>query len=216
MTSITDYVRNILDKNQFISENLRLGLLNTSQYARDIQAQVEAALYKKVKLQTIVTSLNRIKTELENKIPVKFVVDDIQLKYPISDIVYHKNLDNYQRAASLHSSIGAEANNFFNLIVGNTETNIFVNSKYLPEVLAKFENQKPLYVRGELAGVILKFDAKYMNSPGGIFQVISQVSMSGVNIIEVLSTYTEITIFVDVADSQKVIEILKSNFLNVQ
>lgn len=213
MLSITDTVRGIIQKNPFISECLASGLLNTSQYARQIQQQVENVTYKKVKYQTIVTSLNRLKVEFVAKESVKFVVDDIQLKYPICDIVFASNLSNHQKIASLYEKIGSQANNFLNVIEGNTETNIFVNSNFAETVLSTFLPKKPIYTQFELAGIILKFGPKYIDLPGSTFSVLRSISMEGINLVEVLSTYTEITIFVDLKDSQRVIEIIKNDFL---
>lgn len=213
MTSITDSVRQIIQSNSFLSESLRLGLLNTSEYARQIQDQVEKLTWKKVKVATIVTSLNRIRSDFEAKLASSFLVDDIQLKFPITDIVFDRTSTSHQKIAILYAEIGRLSNNFLNVIEGNTETNIFVNSAFEHQVHEVFSGDKPIFQRSNLAAVILKFDIKFIDIPGSTFSVLRLISMSGINLIEVLSTYTELTIFVDLGDSQRVIEIVKENFL---
>ena len=213
MTSITDAVRGIIQNNSFLAECLRLNLLNTSEYARQIQLEVEALTFKVVKTQTIVTSLNRLKTEFEAKLTNTFAVDDIQLKFPITDIVYAQSPTSHQKIAILYADIGKINNNFLNVIEGNTETNIFVNSGLLAQAKSVFEKEMPIFERGNLAAVILKFGSEFIDVPGSTFSVLRMISMQGINLIEVLSTYTELTIFVDLNDSQKVITIIQEGFL---
>jgi aspartokinase len=214
MISIADAARTIISKNPFICESLAAGLLNTSQYARNIQPQVEKIVYHEVKYQTIVTSLNRLKKDFLTKLNVQFVVDDVQLKYPVSDIVFAKTSFNYQKISQIYEILGQNSNNFLNAIEGNTETNIFVNTNLVEQVLQIFVDQKPIYFRSELAGIVLKFNSKYIDVPGSTFSVLRSLSMEGINLIEVVSTYTEITIFVDLKDSQRAIEIIQASFLD--
>ena len=213
MYSVVDATKKILQSNQFLSEYLALELINSSQYARKIKSQVEALTMKNVQLNTIVTSLNRIKKTTQGKLKVDFYIDDVQMKYPISDIVFSKFDNDYLNIANLYKEIGKINNSFLNITQGQSETNIFVNSTFSEAVLEKFKGHKPLYKREDLAGMVIKFSPKYMDLAGSAFSVLRTISLEGINLVEVLSTYTEMSFFVDFKDSQRVMEIIKENFL---
>ncbi|MEI6729568.1 MAG: hypothetical protein WCK98_08075 [bacterium] len=213
MYSVVDATKRIVQSNQFLAEYLASELINTSQYARKIKAEVEALTMKSVELNTIVTSLNRIKKSIQTKLNVDFFIDNVQMKYPISDIVYTKFDNDYLKIADLYKEISKTSNSFLNITQSQGETNIFVNSIFSHSVLEKFKGHKPLYQREDLAGMVIKFSPKYMDVAGSAFSVIRTISLEGVNLIEVLSTYTEMSVFVDFKDSQRVMEIIKENFL---
>jgi hypothetical protein len=213
MYSVVDATKKIVQSNQFLAEYLASELINTSQYARKIKAEVEALTMKSVELNTIVTSLNRIKKTIQGKLSVDFFIDDVQMKYPISDIVYPKFDNDYLKIVDLYKEIGKISNSFLNITQGQSETNIFVNSVFSHSVIEKFKGHKPLYQREDLAGMVIKFSPKYMDVAGSAFSVLRTISLEGINLIEVLSTYTEMSFFVDFKDSQRVMEIIKENFL---
>lgn len=213
MYSVVDATKKIVQSNQFLAEYLASELINTSQYARKIKAEVEALTMKSVELNTIVTSLNRIKKSIQTKLNVDFYIDDVQMKYPISDIVYPKFDNDYLKIVDLYKEIGKISNSFLNITQGQSETNIFVNSVFSHSVIEKFKGHKPLYQREDLAGMVIKFSPKYMDVAGSAFSVLRTISLEGINLIEVLSTYTEMSFFVDFKDSQRVMEIIKENFL---
>lgn len=77
MYSVVDATKKILQSNQFLAEYLASGLINTSEYARKIKPQIESLTMKTVELNTIVTSLNRIKKTINIKLNVDFCIDDI-------------------------------------------------------------------------------------------------------------------------------------------
>jgi hypothetical protein len=213
MYSVVDATKKIVQSNQFLAEYLASELINTSQYARKIKTEVEALTMKRVELNTIVTSLNRIKKSIQGKLSVDFYIDDVQMKYPISDIVYPKFDNDYLKIVDLYKEIGKISNSFLNITQGQSETNIFVNSVFSHLVLEKFKGYKPLYQREDLAGMVIKFSPKYMDVAGSAFSVLRSISLEGINLVEVLSTYTEMSFFVDFKDSQRVMEIIKENFL---
>lgn len=215
MLSVTDGVFQIIRKNPFICESLSLGLLNTSEYARIIKNQLEQNLAKPLRTQTIVTSLNRLKGKFQVKTGEKFVVDDIQLKYPMSYLVYKNTDKDYTIISKLYEKTGQQENNFLSVIKGNTETSIFLHSSLEFLVKEVYQKVSPIYFRSSLASITLKFSSKYVEIAGSTFSILRSLAMDGINVIEVLSTYTEISIFVESLDLQRVIEIVKNDFLKV-
>lgn len=97
---------------------------------------------------------------------------------------------------------------FLNIISGNTETEIFINSNYENRVLEVFSDQKPnLFLTG-LSVVSIKFDSECLQNMGTIYQILKYLLWEKINLMEVVSIYTELTLIVDKINAKKVFEIL--------
>jgi hypothetical protein len=216
MISITDAVRQDLVHNPLIMEFLNEGLLNTSEYARKIQNKIQENCFKKVEINSIVTSLSRLK---QNPISIseltKLQISDIQTKYPIADLLYLKDTDSATKIGKLYSLLQTEnRNHFLNIIAGVTEINIFASSELMNDIFEIFGEKKLKYKRDELTAITVKLAKDYIDALGITYQLLRSLVLENVNVVETVTTFSEVTIFVDKINTQKTIEILSKNFLS--
>ena len=225
MISITDYIQNNIFKNSLILELLNANLLNTTQYAKLIQPQIEKSLHKDITLISIVTALSRIKKKKILTSTSIFKIDDIQILYPISDLVFTIKYNPTVNISTLYKSLAGKPNHFLNLTVGNSELNIFINTKYKEivtnifagnsgaHILPAKELERLIYERNNLCSINLKFDSKFIDTPGTTYQLLRVLAWNNINLVEVVSTFSEVTLFVDRKDSQVVLELLTQEFM---
>ena len=225
MISITDYIQNNILKDSSILELLNAGLLNTTQYSNIIKPQIEKSLHKNVTQTSIITALSRIKKKKLLSKTMDFKIDDIQILYPISDLVFTTKFNPTNCISTLYAKLADKPNHFLNLTVGNSELNIFVNTKYKEIVTDIFvdnftssiaknkETEKLIYERNNLCSINLKFDSKYIDTPGTTYQLLRVLAWNNINLVEVVSTFSEVTLFVDRNDSQLVLELLTDEFM---
>ena len=206
MLTVSDCTREIVQKSPFVQENLRNGWLNLSQYAISILPIIEQKLYKKVQLGSIITALGRIRLELEKMFEIKLKINDICIKMPITEFNFARRPDHFTRISQLFGELESVENNFLNVINGNTETGIFVNSRFEQFVLDNFET--PNLVITDLAAVSIKFDSEYLENLGSIYEILRLLVWEKINLLEIISTYTELTLIVTKNDANKVFEIL--------
>jgi hypothetical protein len=81
MISIQSLVAAKIASNPLMANMLAKNLLNTNQYAREIQMELEEKLAKKITLNSIVVAVSRCKDNL--KIPEKILVKKISVAYPV-------------------------------------------------------------------------------------------------------------------------------------
>ena len=215
MYTVIDAVREIIKVKPMIEETLKLDILNLAKYAKIIQAEVEEITMKQVQVGAITIALSRLKTQIQVSFTQKFYINDIILKYPLTELTYIQNDDHYEKIAKVYKNFSDKQNHFLNIISGNTETGIFVNSKYKDDVIRAFEPYQPIQTLGKLAGVSLKFDEEYFEGCGLIYSVVKAMTWEKIQIIELISTYTEITLVIHQADSQKVFDVMSKNFLGI-
>lgn len=210
MITVTDSVRQIVHKSPFIQEVLRNDWLNLSQYAASIQKEIEAKTWKKVQLGSIITALGRIRLEIKTIFEIKVSINDLSLKLPITEINFAKNADHSNKISQLYQKLADRENTFLNIISGSGETGIFVNSRYQNEVLQAFEPQKPNLFLENLAAISIKFDPQYLDNIGSVYQILKMLVWQKVNLLEVISTFTELTLIVDRKKAQLVFDILEN------
>lgn len=206
MLTITDCTREIVQKSPFIQETLRSGFLNLSQYAVSILPEIETKIYKRVQIGSIITALGRIRGELQKLFEIKLKINDISIKIPITEFNFVRQNDHFKRISQLFESLESVENNFLNVINGNGETGIFVNSRFEEFVLDNFE--KPNLVLKDLAAISIKFDPQYLENLGSVYEILRLLVWSQINLLEIISTYTELTLIVNKCDANKVFEIL--------
>ena len=214
MYSVTDYVRQIIDSKPIFAEMLSKNYLNLSNFADDIIPDIESLSYKKITKNSVVMALSRIKEEIKVENNIEFKVNDISVKYPLSEINYPIPLQFCtDEISSIYEEFGAIDNHFLNIVSGNSETTIFVNSKLKGKIFETFKKQKHNLELDNLASVSLKFSAEYFEVMGITYEVLRAMAWNKINLIEVVSTYTEITLIIRQKDTQKLIDILNKEFL---
>ena len=211
MLTVTDCVRQIVKKSPFIYEPLSKGWLNLSQYASSIKSEVEELNHgTSVQLGSIITALGRVRNEVSETFSVQLFINDISLKFPITEFNFAFHPKHASIISNLYSHFTDIENSFLNIISGNTETSIFINSQHAEEVLKIFSNQKPNLELPNLGAVSVKFNQDYLQTVGGVYYIFKSLVWHKVNIIEVVSTYTELTLVVRKVDMQIVFDVISS------
>ncbi len=213
MFTIHQAVSQIVSQSPIIQEMLRSDLLNLSSYAKLITPEVVKLTWKIPTNPSIVMALSRLKTTIRSTFDISFVANDISLKYPLIEINYTKQSNHTQKIATLYDHLKEFENTFLNIVTGNTETTVFVNSKYIGAVSHCFSPHKPNFIMDELGAISLKFDQEYLEVSGITYLVLKELLWNDINLIEVVSTYTEITLIIEMKNIQRTIEIMSQRFL---
>jgi len=208
MRTVTDCVRTIVQKSPFVHEPLRLGWLNLSQYATSIKPEVENMIWKKVQLGSIITALGRIRAEISEQFSITLAINDIALKFPITEFNFGVEAHHKDTIALLYKHFTDIENSFLNIISGNTETGIFINSQHAQHIITLFTPQKPNLEIHNLGAVSIKFDPQYLQTIGSVYHILKSLVWHKINITEVISTYTELTLIVAKSDVQQVFDVV--------
>ena len=215
MYTVIDAVREIIKAKPMVEEALRIDILNLAKYAKIIHLEVNKITMKQVQIGAITIALSRLKTEIQESLTQIFYINDIILKYPLTELTYIQNDDHYEKIAKVYKNFSDKQNHFLNIISGNTETGIFINSKYKDDIIKAFVPHKPIQTLSKLAGVSLKFSEEYFEGCGLIYSVVKAMTWEKIQIVELISTYTEITLVIHQVDSQKVFDVMSKNFLGI-
>ncbi len=215
MIKISEAVSDIIQGDEISLEALRAGVLNFSAYARKIKTFVEQKLYKEVQTGSIVTALSRIAPRVKNIPPLrpKIQILDMSIKSPLSEITFEKteeSLKNVSKLMRLKSTKGK----FFTITQGITEITIIAPSEIKREILDHLII-KPKGQYDNLVAITASFvEQEYIEVPNMIYALVAALAIKRINLIEIVSTYTEISFIVRQKDMRNTIDVLKEHFLN--
>lgn len=211
MITVAQITKNILLNDPIAFEAARLGLLNLSAYCDQIKQKVEDESFKPVKKTTIVVALSRMMGEIKatKSLEPKIKLDDIVIKTPISDISFEKNQATIQKTQKLSKLMNNK--DFITITQSTSEITIITPSHMRDEIIDLFES-KPKEVFDNMVCITARFSKAYLTVPNFIYTIIRALAVKNINVIEVVSTYTELSVIVSQDDMQNTLDSLRKFF----
>lgn len=213
MIRISQAVADLVLGDEIALEALRAGILNLSAYADRILPTIEKSLYKEVRKGSIVTALSRLSLKVSHVPALRALVriKDMSIKAPLCELTYEKTSQISQKVSHLVSKYFHKG--LFTVTQGIGEVTLIV----LQEIKSAVMNDigvKPNGQYDDLAAVTVRFtEDEYIEVPNMIYTLIAALASKRINLIEIVSTFTEISFIVREKDMKETIEVLKFNFL---
>jgi hypothetical protein len=195
MLKVSDAVKEIVIESEEELSCLSQGILNLSAYAKKIRASVERKTKKQVKHGTIVAALARYARDLEVKSQIIPAITwrDIAVKSGLIEIAFDKTRANRDRLQVLYQTPQFLSADFMTITHGVGELSIIINEALEQPVMRIFGRQKPKFILRGLCGLTVRFDEHYIHEPGLTLSLVRKVAMKRINIVEMVSTFTELT-----------------------
>jgi aspartokinase len=212
MLKVIDVVRDIISSSEPELTALSRRVLNLSAYAKRIHGQVERRTQKPVQLGTIVVALSRIATELTTEDPLLPVIelDSIAVKSNLAEVCFNKTPANKMRAQKLFTEKEFAQADFPTITYGTSEVSIFAPMQLVKPVLARFKPEKPKLLLDHLAALTIQFGERYIETPNLYFGLFRALAVRSVNVVEVVSTFTELTFLIRQSDLNQVFQLMNS------
>lgn len=197
MISVASVVKNIISNDEFALECLKKGILNKEAYAQKIQQEVENTMLKSIKTGTIGTSLRRMEKTINPNDSIKphFELSRISIKSPLYEVTYPLRDFDFEVLTSLYKDLDRESE-FIATTQGSGEITLIVSQNIFRKLKFKFPHVKPLIEINNLGAVYCNFSSKYFAEPNLIYALVSQIAVKKIDLIEIISTYTEVIFIV--------------------
>ena len=206
MGSVSGEVRRVLGNKPFLLDALGRGILSLGNLAEELRPEIEERLGKRVKDAAIVMALRRFGEELQQHFPregFSGVSGEIIMKTNICDFNVRKSPDLLMKLKELYALVSIERGDFLNITIGNNEISISVSEKYHDSIQSFLTGETIYNEQKGLVSLTLIFSGDFLNTPGIEFQVIRRLAWENINLFEIVSTMTELTIVIDAAYSMK-------------
>ncbi|HEY4518142.1 MAG TPA: hypothetical protein VJG48_00780 [Candidatus Paceibacterota bacterium] len=212
MIKISTVVEQILSNDEVGSTALARGVLNLSAYAKRIRKEVETRTKKSVKPGAIVTALSRMSPGIKNmprRIP-DVSTKDISLKTEIVELSYERTAETISKLGMVQKVIERKAPpSFMTTTVGVKEITVLVSAEFVEDIETIFSLTKPRLKLKDLVAITIHLADNAISTPNITYALLRRIALKNINLVEIVSTYTELTFIVARKDSAAVIELFR-------
>lgn len=209
MITISQVVLNILQQDDVAREACLTGVLNFSAYADKIHKNVEEKTLKKVHKGTIVVALSRIaKSKLKNLPTFKpeVQIHNLGVRSPLYILIYDKSSDVQRRVATLNPFL-VSPTDIFSVTEGSAEVMLSCSEKSR-DFVKKHIGILPKKEVENAVAITAQFSEEQSNTPNILHALFSALAYKRINLIYVVSAYTEISFLVSKTDMDETLKTL--------
>lgn len=207
MISVSSLVLEKISTSPLIANMLSKNILNTNQYGREIQAEIEAKLGKSVSVNAIVVAVCRCKTKF--KVPPKIKVKKISVAYPVY-WNYYKFVSNHE----LIDFLGEQSVHKDDLISFKNNKLITINKK---QPQKQPQNQDIVNEnKSNFCEIKVECTAEQIHQSGLFYIISSCLYWADISIIDINIIRDKLYIYVKNDNVSHILNILRENLLEVQ
>lgn len=215
MVTVPEIVEEIIRKSPFLEEGLSRGIINLSSFAREIQPTIQKRLFKDIKIGAIVMALKRLirqkRYKKSNELSeVLKNISDITVRSSILEFAFENSSTLLESQKKLLDQILAEKNTFFTFSSGVYETSLFVSQNLQNQVKKIFAQEKLRYEMNDLSAITIILPKEAVFVPGVYYSVLKGLAWEGIPFVEVVSSYTELTIILQNSNVNLAFAVLKN------
>lgn len=174
------------------------GLLNYMAYARSIQKDVEEKAFKEIQLGSITAAVTRYVNELKPiDLPSEKDIQQISLQTNLEGVTYERSEEVSKKIQSIYNEIKVDNKTYITITQGINEITIIAESSVIDIFRQKLKNYSTIYDISDIVGITIKFGLKYMSIPNLFYLMIRKLALRNLNIVEIVSTATELTFIIN-------------------
>lgn len=213
MLSISKAVENILYSSDTAYFALQSGILNLSAYAKQIHKQVENECKKRLKSTNgIIMALSRLQknTSCKRVILPKLLCSGVAIKHALTEVVLSKTPENIALAHKLIS----EGDRVVLITYGLSEINLVLQKTNQQGLKKLFKKQVPTNIIENLVSITLTTSNDHAFTPNVFYSILRRLATKEINLVEITTTQTEITLILEQAKLKEAYAILSVFFVS--
>ena len=203
MVTISNIVQKLVNDRVYIQEAMIKGVISYGSLAKHLSPEITSILGKSIKTHAVEMALRRYADtlkEIHKTIPFDYS-SEIVLKTDICDISVASSPTLFSKLKQLDDIIDFERGDFLNIIHGRREVSIVTNERYQQQLLSLLKKEKILNVELNLVSLTLTYSKQFFYTPGVIFTIVRNIAWENLNIFEIVSTSSELTLILSKKDA---------------
>ena len=212
MVTVSHLVEKVIEQKPFIQEALSNGIINNAALADQMLPEIEKELKKKVKFSAVNMAIRRLSEKLEQSFISKAKFDknsDITLKSNLIEITVYKMEDSQEYIKELYSLVDIKGGDFLTITQGLHELMIITNEKYEKKILGMFPNKLIKKSIKNLSSITINIPEESIETIGLFYIVTRALNWENINIVDIVSTFTEMTFIINEEDTARSFNVLK-------
>ncbi len=212
MTTVSTAVKKIIEQNPFLLDALGRGIIHHGNLSGELKPKIDHITGKEINESAIVMALRRYASGIRDSISTgenESLSCEIIMKTRICDFNVSRNPELMERLTTIYSLADLNKGDFLNITVGNHEVSITISEKQIAKMEEFLKGEEILNRQTDLVALTILFSGDFIHTPGVTYQVMRRLAWENINIYEIISTLTELTVVIQKRDSVSGYEVLQ-------
>jgi aspartokinase len=194
---LAEIVRRRVDRLALVRDALNMGVLNFSAFANSVKDSVEAEFGRKVTREAIVLALKRYEDELKKEVVSDEILEVLRdcrfsLNSGMCDVALERNEKVEDAIFAIMKDVDWRKNENFYLILSTSEIEVVLEEKRLKKLESIIPKKRVLSVMKGVSTLEIS-EAHTIDTPGFLYFVSGVMARNSINILQMMSSHTEIT-----------------------
>lgn len=214
MITVPQAVEKIINRSRYLSEALSKDLINTASLARYIKPEVETLTYKNVTIGSIAVAIKRLQKSYNKgyrKITAFKEAPDMIVRSNLT-LLYVKNSNNLLSKLSNVEKTSQAFQKKALFTYGRAETAILTNKINLEGIKKILQEEEITQSFPNVSSITIHLPKEATANAGIFYFFVKSLAWEGINILDILSTQTELTLIFEPKDTNTAFGILRSLF----
>lgn len=176
-------------------------IINLSALARLIRPEIERELMKPVSESAILMALKRYSPKIPHKSAelrkVLSKMGDMTVRSNLMEFTFKRGDTLLEKLKHLLQRIEQRRDTFVTFTQGIYEVTVIVSADLAPDVKHIFFGETIISSLSDLAAVIIRLSPQTVVTPGVHYSILKQLAWKNINVVEVVSTFSEFTIILE-------------------
>ncbi|OGK27616.1 hypothetical protein A3C28_04685 [Candidatus Roizmanbacteria bacterium RIFCSPHIGHO2_02_FULL_39_9] len=212
MITISQALREKVEKSPILSETMTQGVLNYSALARRLRKELQTELYKPVSEGAIVMALKRLAQQISSKVHLTKVfkkTPDMLIRSNLMEITILNANITEEKFQTIFKRFREQNKYFVTFTQGVFETTIIASNELSPELNRLIKGEEIVSKFENLSAITIRLPKEAIPTPGVFYSILKFLTWEGINVIEVVSTFLEFTIILEDREVDRAFSVLK-------
>lgn len=209
MRRISDIVEAHVRGTPFLEQGLADGLINHSALARRLRPAIERELLRPASPAAIMMAIRRMTPKRGRKAAGAGRLGELTVRSHLTALTYQASPQTGAKVRRLFERMARRRNEFVTYTQGVSEVMVVVGAQaeeLAGEVMA---GEHQIARLRHLAAIVIRLAPSTVRRPGVYYAILKQLAWHNINVVDVVSTFTEFTIVVEDRDVDRAFAALR-------
>jgi len=196
MTSIAKIVEDIVLEQPFLADALQRGIVNYGAVADELLERVQRETKEKGNHAAVMMALRRLAEKLEQRdvrAPRFNEEGDVTIRSNLFELTVTNTKRAFDAINGFRMQVAYERGEIFTVTHGLNELTVISNRKHLAKLKESLKREQVKNVTEELSLLTVRLPSEAIRTPGYFYSLVKALAWENINIIEIVSTLTEMT-----------------------
>ena len=209
MRRISDIVETEVLGTPFLEQGLADGIINHSALARRLRPAVERELLRPASEAAIMMAIRRIVPARRRRARGATRFGELTVRSNLAALTYQASPQTGVKVRRLFDRMARRRGGFVTYTQGVSEVMVVVSEAAEETAAAAMAGEHQIARLRRLAAIVIRLAPSTVRSPGVYYTILKQLAWRAINVVDVVSTYTEFTIVVDHGDVDRAFAALR-------